>query len=334
LADAKQTVHFSSAWADMSAAHDKFHQELEDLTKQIDNGDASYQVASQTPLARSVPLMRFRSRVGGGPKTKWGIPEYMKTEHNERIRSGGSGGFTLTDLVVLMGIVAVLILVAAPVLAGTKSQTKIGVCASHVRQIALACQIYGNENNNRLPVISGNSNWAWDMPVNAANALLKSGVTTNVFYCPGTSPRFTDQDDWMASGYNCLWNFGAPYFRILGYCLAFSGSSSQFSATNQNSTMLPEMIKNGSTYLPAPAASHRLLVADATISGGTTLPGYAHPENNYTAIYGGFYKQPVSPHLNGNIPAGGNVGFKDGHVAWRKFELMAPRTTSAPNFWW
>jgi hypothetical protein len=98
--------------------------------------------------------------------------------------------------------------------------------------------------------------------------------------------------------------------------------------------MLPEMINNGSTYLPAPAASDRVLVADATISNGTTQPGYAHPENNYTTISGGFYKQHVSPHLNGNIPAGGNVGFKDGHVAWRKFELMAPRTLSGPYFWW
>jgi competence protein ComGC len=239
-------------------------------------------------------------------------------------------GFTLTDLVVVLGVIAILILVELPLLAGTKSQTKMSVCASHIRQIALACQIYASDNNNRLPVVSGSASWAWDMPLNVVNALLKSGVTTNAFYCPGTSPRFTDQDDWMASGYNCLWNYGAPSFHIIGYSLAFSGSSSLFTATNQNSTMLPE-------NLPAPAASDRVLVADATISAGTTLPGYAHPENDYTSIQGGFYKAHVSPHLNGNIPAGGNVGFKDGHVAWRKFELMAPRTTginSAPYFWW
>jgi competence protein ComGC len=260
--------------------------------------------------------------------------QFMKTEQNKTIRPLGSGGFTLTDLVVLLGVVAVLILVEAPVLAGSKSQTKIGVCASHVRQLALACQIYANENNNRLPVLSGSAAWAWDLPLSVANALLRSGVTTNVFYCPGTSPRFTDQDDWLASGYNSLWNFGAPSFHIIGYSLAFSGSSSMISATNQNSTMLPEMIKNGSTYLPAPAASDRVLVADATISFGTTLPGYTHPENNYTTISGGFSKPHTSPHLNGNIPVGGNVGFKDGHVVWRKFELMTPRTTSLPAFWW
>jgi hypothetical protein len=70
------------------------------------------------------------------------------------------------------------------------------------------------------------------------------------------------------------------------------------------------------------------------------LPGYANPANNYTAIVGGFMQNGliyphVTPHLNGNVPTGGNLGFKDGHVAWRKFEVMTPRSTSAgANFWW
>jgi hypothetical protein len=40
LADAKQTVHLSPAWADMKAAHDKFHNELEDMAKQTDDAGA------------------------------------------------------------------------------------------------------------------------------------------------------------------------------------------------------------------------------------------------------------------------------------------------------
>jgi type II secretory pathway pseudopilin PulG len=256
----------------------------------------------------------------------------MKTNRSESViqsEPACRNGFTLLDLLVVLGVIAVLITLQLPVLAGTKSQTKLGVCASHVRQLALACQIYANENNNRLPVLSGGAFWAWDLPLNAADALLKSGVTTNVFYCPGTSPRFTDSDNWMASGSSSLWNFGGSGvygFHVIGYSLAFSGSSSMISATNQNSTMLPD--------LQAPVASDRVLVADATISSASNLPGYAHPENNYTAIYGGFYKAHVSPHLKGNVPAGGNLGFKDGHVAWRKFELMSPRTTSDTYFWW
>jgi hypothetical protein len=38
--------------------------------------------------------------------------------------------------------------------------------------------------------------------------------------------------------------------------------------------------------------------------------------------------------LKGNVPAGGNLGFKDGHVDWRDFKLMTPRTPGGPYFWW
>ena len=262
----------------------------------------------------------------------------MKTNRSQpviRSKPTCRDGFTLLDLLVVLGVIAVLILVELPVLAGTKSQTKIGVCASHVRQIVLACQIYANENNNRLPIINSGTVWPWDLPAGAANALLRSGVTTNAFYCPGTSPRFTDQDNWIAPGSSSLWNFGAPNFHVVGYALALSGPNATVTATNQNSTMLPETIKSGPIFLPAPAASDRVLLADATLSGYATLPGYVHPENNYTTVLGGFSKPHTSPHLKGNIPLGGNVGFKDGHVAWRKFELMVPRNNLVdPSFWW
>jgi len=40
LVDAKKTVHFSRAWADMKTGHEKLWQELEDLSKQIASEDA------------------------------------------------------------------------------------------------------------------------------------------------------------------------------------------------------------------------------------------------------------------------------------------------------
>jgi len=249
-----------------------------------------------------------------------------------------AGGFTLLELLVVLGVIAVLIAIQLPALAAGKSQSKIAVCASHVRQLALSCQLYANDNGNRLPVLSGfGSNWPWDLPVNVANALLNCGAQTNTFYCPGTAPRFTDIQNWSgpSSPGSTLWGFSTT-FHIIGYSLAFSGSSSSLNRTNQNTTIQPEAVAN----FPSPGmsttyrASERVLVADAILSVGNRLPGYAHPENNYTSIAGGFAYPHVSPHLNGNVPAGGNLGFKDGHVDWRDFKLMTPRNTSAPYFWW
>jgi type II secretory pathway pseudopilin PulG len=254
----------------------------------------------------------------------------MKTNRSESViqsEPACRNGFTLLDLLVVLGVIAVLITLQLPVLASGKSQTKIGVCASHVRQLALACQLYANDNNDRLPVLSGVS-WPWDLPVGVASWLLVvDGVATNTFYCPGTAPRFNDNLNFgnTASG-SSLWNYSPSSYRIAGYAFAFSGTASTLDSTNQNSTMLPETIQTGS---PAPAASKRVLVADATLN--TQANGYG----SWTDIAGGFTILNTSPHLNGLVPAGGNVGFKDGHVEWRNFKDMNVRTGgNTPAFWW
>ena len=249
-------------------------------------------------------------------------------------RASHAAGFTLLELLVVLGVIAMLIAVQVPVLAGGKSQSKIAICASHVRQLALSCQIYANENGDRLPILIGSAAWAWDMPASAANALLHYGAQTNTFYCPGTAPKFTDAQNWAGPG-STLWGFSTT-FHIVGYSFAFSGPASMLSPTNQNTTIQPEAISN----FPSPGmtttyrASERVLVADAILSTGPVQPGYAHPENNYADIAGGFYLHHVSPHLKGVVPMGGNLGFKDGHVDWRDFKFMTPRNPGGPYFWW
>jgi hypothetical protein len=55
---------------------------------------------------------------------------------------------------------------------------------------------------------------------------------------------------------------------------------------------------------------------------------------NYIDVPGGVYKNHLNPHLSGKLPKGGNVGFKDGHVTWRKFDKMDQRATGGKSFWW
>jgi prepilin-type N-terminal cleavage/methylation domain-containing protein len=252
-------------------------------------------------------------------------------------RSGAAnaGGFTLVELLVVMGVIAVLIALQVPVLAAGKGRSRIAICASHVRQLGLAIQIYANENNGSLPA---NPSWPFFLSVSTADALLIYGAQTNTFYCPGTEPRFTDTQNWAGPG-NTLWNFGSQ-LRITGYSFAFSGPFSTVDPSYQNKTILPEAVAN----YPSPgvstivSASERVLLADATISASSIQPGYLHPENNYTSISGGYTYNGVtyphvSPHLKGNVPAGSNLGFKDGHVDWRDFSLMKPRAGGF-TFWW
>ena len=133
-------------------------------------------------------------------------------------------------------------------------------------------------------------------------------------------------------------NDAAPGFHILGYALALSGPASHLINTNQNTTLQAEPVI-GARNLPVPPNTDRPLVADVIISAESPAPGtYSQAQKltyNYTRVTGGFYKPHLAAHLNGQRPTGGNIGFKDGHAAWRKFELMDQRANNgSPGFWW
>jgi type II secretory pathway pseudopilin PulG len=243
--------------------------------------------------------------------------------------SSGRRAFTLVELVVIIGIVALLAMIQVSAMAGAKGRTKVAMCASNARQLTFATHMDAGENNDKLPVLTGPAVWAWDLQWDVANRLLSYNLEKRNFYCPGTTPRFTDADNYQNAAPSSLWNFSPGSFHIVGYSFAFSGPSSRLTLANQNTTILAEPVR-GTPVLPAPPNSERVLVADATLSIGPTPV----PASNFTDIAGGFVKPHTSPHLRGSLPDGGNLGFKDGHVAWRKFGDMSVRTSSAPFFWW
>ncbi len=63
----------------------------------------------------------------------------------------GRGGFTLTDIVVCMAIVAVLLAILFPTFGRAKEASRRVVCASNQRQIGLALAMYADDFGGRLP---------------------------------------------------------------------------------------------------------------------------------------------------------------------------------------
>jgi len=258
----------------------------------------------------------------------------MKTSFTTALSSQPSRGcgFTLTELAVVIAVVGMLSILCVTAMAGAKGQSKIATCADNIQQLVGASQIYANENKGLLPIFTGGGNWAWDLPDRTVQPLLNIGLEKKNFYCPGTAPRFTDWENFEAPGTN-LWDYvpGPNGYHVIGYLLAYAGSN--LNSTNLNLTLQPELINFSGTYLAVPNAQ-RVLAADAVISVRGTLPVDLQPENNSGSIQGGFPIPHLSPHLEGAVPAGGNAGFKDGHVEWRTFNSMVPRNSYVPYFWW
>ena len=67
-------------------------------------------------------------------------------------------GFSLIEVLVVIGIIAVLIGLMIPSLARAREQAKLAACSSHLRQLAIAMQMYTDSNHDRFPAPA----WAGD----------------------------------------------------------------------------------------------------------------------------------------------------------------------------
>jgi prepilin-type N-terminal cleavage/methylation domain-containing protein/prepilin-type processing-associated H-X9-DG protein len=245
--------------------------------------------------------------------------------------------FTLVELLAVLAMVTLLACLCLPALARVRGQSWQAQCAANLKQLNLALQIYSGENNNKLPAVGG-GNWAWDVPVGVTTALGVYGAGRQQMYCPANENQ--NQDG--------LWNYGLPSFRVVGYAFVLTGSTT-IAQDDQNTVPSAHTILLDGTDLTLGSAgtqypinpSRRVMVADAILSsvGGF---GLATPTRqtitDWNSIAGGYIGPPPgfkhrTSHLNGTLPAGGNVGMLDGHVQWNPYTNIYCHTAT-PGFWW
>ena len=275
--------------------------------------------------------------------------------------------FTLIELLVVIAIIAILAAMLLPALSAAKKKAIKVQDMSNLHQQEIALAVYAGDSSDFLPFLNDAltpaPSWAWDLPYNAAENMLSSmSKSKKAFYDPGTAARFTDKENFqdVSAQYKNLWDFGDNAFppqnanggfHLVGYLFAFCGPRSVLNITNQNKTLHYEATtswpagQNGGYSYGASAAwpggmvqqsvSDRVVVSCATISLNASDSQSSIPANDsFDNVPGGFYVNHMSPHMKGQRPEGGTVGFKDGHVQWRKFQDMDGRSGGGRGFWW
>lgn len=124
----------------------------------------------------------------------------MKASHIQKPASAQSG-FTLVELLVVIGIIALLISILMPALNKARFQAQLTACMSNLRQNGLALRMYTNDNRGRYPpgvlfnfpfaMYAGASPWAvgttspsYDEMYYGNLLRQYSGAVAKTFYCP------------------------------------------------------------------------------------------------------------------------------------------------------
>lgn len=190
-----------------------------------------------------------------------------------------SRGFTLVELLVVIGIIALLISILLPALRRAREAANTTVCSSNIRQVMLAFRFYADDWKDFVAFGEGGAAWYTEWPTLMVNLgyikKANDGYYSEILRCPNNRRPFSD------SVYRT--HFALNYRHSFGW-------------TGANATQKWVDVKRASTtimFVDGYDYSYCVLwpYYDGGIGGlNTYTPDYRHPNNSMNA---GFFDTHV-----------------------------------------
>ncbi len=108
-----------------------------------------------------------------------------------RIRRPANAGFSVVELLVALGVIAIISAVLFPVFVTARRDARMTACASNLHQVGLSLRMYANDNNGDYPpnnvyirdAVGDHGQLVWGL-------LTPYTHNTQVFHCPDERGRF------------------------------------------------------------------------------------------------------------------------------------------------